>query len=101
LPDYRSTRRFLGRIDKDVAKEKDRLARQRREEEIRHNKEGESQKGRLPSVWENEKTLIMKYKSHRGMIDFLVGLVKGVGRYFNENLTVTKRTNTEVEIVFS
>ncbi len=42
----------------------------------------------------------MTYKSKRGLIDFLVGLIKGVGKYFKENLEVTKLGNNKVKIVF-
>ncbi len=55
---------------------------------------------RFEYEWENDNTLIMKYKSHRNLIDFLVGLIKGVGKYFNENLTVTKIDDKSVRIVF-
>ncbi len=50
--------------------------------------------------WKDDNTLIMTYKSERGLIDYLVGLVKGVGKYFKENLTVRKLGSTKVEIVF-
>lgn len=46
-------------------------------------------------------TLLMKYKSHRSLIDFLVGLVKGVGKYFREDLQVTKQDNNTIKVVFS
>jgi hypothetical protein len=42
----------------------------------------------------------MTYKSPRGLIDFLVGLIKGVGKYFKEDLRVRKLNNTDVEVVF-
>ena len=42
----------------------------------------------------------MKYKSHRNLIDFLVGLVKGVGKFYKEDLKVSKLSNDKVEIVF-
>jgi hypothetical protein len=51
--------------------------------------------------WENEKTLIMKYISNRGLIDFLVGLVKGVGKYYNEKLKISKIDNDKVKIIFN
>ena len=50
--------------------------------------------------WRNKKTLIMHYKSHRGLIDLLVGLVKGVGIYYREELRVKKLGTDRVEIVF-
>ncbi|MCI5148096.1 MAG: hypothetical protein D3916_01585 [Candidatus Electrothrix sp. MAN1_4] len=55
---------------------------------------------RFDYEWKDEHTLIMHYKSHRGMIDFLVGLIKGVGTYYNEDLRVTKQSETAVEVVF-
>ncbi|MDY6903234.1 MAG: heme NO-binding domain-containing protein [Thermodesulfobacteriota bacterium] len=48
----------------------------------------------------DERTIIMNYQSHRNLIDVLVGLVKGVGRYFNENLTVTKQDETTIKVGF-
>lgn len=56
---------------------------------------------RFTYEWENENTLIMHYKSERALIDFLVGLVKGVGKYFKENLKVTKIGDDKVKIIFS
>ncbi len=50
--------------------------------------------------WKNDKTLVMSYKSERGMIDFLMGLVKGVGKHFNERLNVVKLNNRELEVTF-
>ncbi|HAR64258.1 MAG: hypothetical protein DKM50_02390 [Candidatus Margulisiibacteriota bacterium] len=46
------------------------------------------------------KTLIMKYQSKRGLIDILMGLVKGVGKHFNESLKVTKLDESRLQIVF-
>lgn len=34
------------------------------------------------------------------MIDVLVGLIKGVGRYFREDLRIRKINESELEIVF-
>jgi len=47
-----------------------------------------------------DKTLIMKYKSERNLIDIFVGLIKGVGKYYKEDLKVTKLENNKVEIIF-
>jgi len=49
----------------------------------------------------DENTLIMHYNSHRGLIDIMIGLIKGVGKFYNEKLTVTKIGNEKVEIKFS
>lgn len=56
---------------------------------------------RFEYVWLDSKTLIMKYKSSRNLVDFLVGLIKGVGKYFNENLRVSRHESESVKIVFS
>lgn len=52
--------------------------------------------------YENDKdgSLIMHYQSHRGMIDFLVGLIKGVGIYYKEAITVEKLDETRVRVSF-
>jgi len=55
---------------------------------------------RFDYEWEGDDTLIMHYKSDRGRIDFFVGLIKGVGKYYNEELRVAKRSETAVEIIF-
>jgi len=55
---------------------------------------------RFEYEWKNDKTLIMKYKSKRGLIDFVVGLIKGVGKFYKEDLKVTKLGDDRVEIVF-
>jgi len=56
---------------------------------------------RFEYEWKDDKTLIMSYKSSRDLIDFMVGLIKGVGRYFEGDLKVTKLRNNKVKIVFS
>ena len=45
-------------------------------------------------------TLIMKYISSRELIVFLIGLIKGVGKYYNEELTITQIGSDKVKIVF-
>lgn len=55
---------------------------------------------RFEYEWKDDKTLIMKYKSKRGLIDFMIGLVKGVGKYYKEDLKVTKLGPEKVEIIF-
>jgi methyl-accepting chemotaxis protein len=49
----------------------------------------------------DEKTLKVHYKSHRKMIDFYIGLVKGVGKMFNTSLKVKKLSEEYVEITFT
>lgn len=50
--------------------------------------------------WKDDKTLIMHYRSHRGLIDFAVGLSKGVGKFYNEDIRVTKLGPDKVQVVF-
>ncbi|MDR1903222.1 MAG: heme NO-binding domain-containing protein [Treponema sp.] len=45
-------------------------------------------------------TLRVHYKSQRKMIDFYIGLVKGVGKFFKARLTVKKISEEYVEIKF-
>ena len=55
---------------------------------------------RFEYEWKDNRTMIMKYKSNRGLIDILLGLVKGVGRYYKEDLKVTKISSDKLEIIF-
>jgi hypothetical protein len=55
---------------------------------------------RFEYEWKNEDTLIMHYKSHRGLTDFAVGLIKGVGKFYNEELRITTFGTDKIEIVF-
>jgi hypothetical protein len=55
---------------------------------------------RFDYEWKDDKTLIMKYKSHRNLIDFAVGLLKGVRRYYNEDFDVSKLDDKTIEIKF-
>ena len=48
----------------------------------------------------DEKTLNVHYKSPRKMIDFYIGLVKGVGKFFKTSLQVKKLSEEYVEIRF-
>ena len=50
--------------------------------------------------WKDDKTLLMTYQSSRGLIDFFIGIVKGVGTYYKEKLSITKLPNNKVEIRF-
>ncbi len=50
-------------------------------------------------TWLDKKTLVMKYNSKRNLSVFMVGLVKGVGKYYKESLMVTKQGD-DVKISF-
>ena len=55
---------------------------------------------RFEYEWADDRTLIMTYKSHRGLIDICIGLVKGVGKHFHEDLKVRKLSQDKIEVVF-
>jgi hypothetical protein len=50
--------------------------------------------------WMGDKNLIITYKSQRGLIDILVGIIKGVGIYYKEDLKVKKWGENKVEVIF-
>ena len=51
-------------------------------------------------TWKGSDTLEMQYLSHRGLLDFVVGLAKAVGSHFGEHLTVTKSGPDRISIRF-
>jgi hypothetical protein len=59
-----------------------------------------AQPPRFEYEWKNDNTLIMKYLSHRKLIDFMVGLARGVGKYYKEKLEVKKLDDGQIEIIF-
>jgi hypothetical protein len=56
---------------------------------------------RFDYEWKDDRSLIMHYKSERGLIDFVVGLARGVGKYYGENIEVSKLGPDKVQIVFA
>ncbi len=56
---------------------------------------------RFTYEWKNEKTLIMHYTSQRHLIDFAVGLIKGVGKFYRENVTITKLGGEKIHVTFA
>ncbi len=55
---------------------------------------------RFTYEWEDDKNLIMHYRSHRKLIDFLAGLARGVGIYYKEDIRVSKIGTDKIRIVF-
>lgn len=55
---------------------------------------------RFKYEWENDKVLNIEYISSRGLIDILIGLVKGVATYFNEDILVKKTANDRIKVIF-
>ena len=51
--------------------------------------------------WKDERTLLVGYTSDHGLLDFYVGIVRGVGTAFDEPLQVRKLTSSDVEVVFA
>ena len=45
-------------------------------------------------------TLLMTYKSERGLVDLFISLVRGVGIYYKQELKITKHGDKLVEIQF-
>ncbi len=56
---------------------------------------------RFDYQWENDNTLIMTYKSQRGLIGFMIGLIRGVGKFYNEKLVVDQIGDTKARITFA
>lgn len=48
----------------------------------------------------DDKTLVMTYNSPQGLIDVMIGLIKGVGAYYHEKLRVEKLSDSKVKVVF-
>jgi hypothetical protein len=48
---------------------------------------------RFTYEWKGDKCLIMHYNSSRGMVALMPGLIRGVGKYFNEKLAVRVEGN--------
>ena len=55
---------------------------------------------RFEYEWRGDDTLVVHYRSSRGLIDFVAGLAKGVGSYYGEALEVTKLGPEQVEVRF-
>jgi hypothetical protein len=45
--------------------------------------------------------MIMLYRSHRNLVDLVVGLARGVGEHYGEELTVSREGTGRVRIEFS
>ncbi len=56
---------------------------------------------RFDYAWRDPKTLQVKYKSTRPLIAIFVGLARGVGKHFGEQLDVRVVSDDTVEIRFA
>ncbi len=50
--------------------------------------------------WEGPNVLIMKYISPRGLVEVFMGVLKGVGKFFNTDLKIERVSPDEVRIEF-
>ncbi len=50
--------------------------------------------------WQAPHILILRYISQRGLIDLFISLLKGVGKYYQEDLQIKKLSQDQVEIIF-
>jgi len=55
---------------------------------------------RFECSWKDDRTLVLEYSSQRKLLDFVVGLAKGVGKYYRENLEVTRVGEDRVSVLF-
>jgi hypothetical protein len=55
---------------------------------------------RFSYTWRDSRTLVVKYSSHRNLVHVYAGLARGVGKFYNEPLTV-RTTGQTVEIQFT
>lgn len=51
--------------------------------------------------WKDNNTLHITYKSHRNLAVIMIGLLKGVGKYFNEDLNIRLLSDEKVEVIFT
>lgn len=51
--------------------------------------------------WKNDKTLRMSYQSNRDLLVLFIGAIKGVAKYFGNQVEVRKIDGQNVEIVFA
>jgi hypothetical protein len=56
---------------------------------------------RFEYEWEDDNTLIITYKSKRALIEFVIGILKGVAKYYKEKLIITKISDNKVRIIFA
>lgn len=70
-----------------------------------HDKVTRTVAGARPPVFSYEQPapnkLVMKYASHRDLGDIFVGLIKGVGRHFREDLELRRVSPNVVEVTFA
>ena len=51
--------------------------------------------------WKDSRTLIVRYRSRRGLIDMAVELIRAIGEEYGEPLDIKKIGDSEIEVRFS
>lgn len=51
--------------------------------------------------WIDESTILVDYKSERGLIDFAIGLAKGIGENYGDVTEVAKLSDTQFRVKYS
>ncbi|MCD4707325.1 MAG: heme NO-binding domain-containing protein [Candidatus Sabulitectum sp.] len=51
--------------------------------------------------WKNDNTLLINYKSDRNLAILMIGLLKGVSKYYNEDLKIRLISDNTAEVVFN
>ncbi len=50
--------------------------------------------------WQDSRTLLLTYESSRQMADLAVGMLRGVGEFYGEDLEVTRLEGDRIRVVF-
>lgn len=50
--------------------------------------------------WKDDNTLHITYESNRNLVVLMIGLLKGVGKYFKEDLKIKMLSDHKVEVIF-
>ena len=55
---------------------------------------------RFDYEWEGDNNLIMHYKSHCALIDLMIELAKGIGKFYGEELDIAVLDREWVKVTF-
>jgi len=61
---------------------------------------GNARPPRLTCEWSDENKVTLHYKSHRNMFNFMLGLLRGLCKHYNENPKISIAGHDKVEIIF-
>lgn len=51
--------------------------------------------------WKDDNTLLISYKSHRNLAILMIGLLKGVSKYYNADLRIRLLSDDTAEVIFN